>query len=156
MSCIAILFSLTIHPSGMQGTDTASAAIIPVPLLMSIVLAAALGGCMLPAGAGPTGTLTGNVSIGPLCPVEPCNLSHDRLVAVYAAHPVTITTSGGTVVATVTADPETGFSATLNPGTYVVDTPHTGIGGSRGLPATVTIRGGEVVWLDITIDTGIR
>jgi len=156
MSDIAILFSLTVHPSGMQGTDTSSVAIIPVPLLMSFVLAAALGGCMLPAGAGPAGALTGNISIGPLCPVEPCNLSHDRLVAVYSAHPVTITTSGGTVIATVTADPETGYSVTLDPGTYVIDTPNTGIGGSRELPATVTIRGGETVRLDITIDTGIR
>jgi hypothetical protein len=60
------------------------------------------------------------------------------------------------VVATVTADPETGYSVTLKPGTYIVDIPHQGIGGSQGLPETVTIRSGQTVRLDISIDTGIR
>ena len=64
-------------------------------------------GC-IQAGSG-TGTLTGNVSIGPLCPVEPCTVSHDRLVAAYAARPITISTTTGSVVTTVTADPETGY-----------------------------------------------
>jgi hypothetical protein len=56
----------------------------------------------------------------------------------------------------VTADPETGYSVTLKPGTYIVDIPHQGIGGSQGLPETVTIRSGQTVRLDISIDTGIR
>lgn len=54
------------------------------------------------------------------------------------------------------ADPETGYSVPLKPGTYVVDIPHPGIGGSRELPATVTLQNGETVRLDISIDTGIR
>jgi hypothetical protein len=60
------------------------------------------------------------------------------------------------VVASVTADPETGYTIALKPGTYVVDIPHPGIGGSRELPKTLTIRSGETVRLDISIDTGIR
>jgi hypothetical protein len=60
------------------------------------------------------------------------------------------------MVATVTADPETGYVVSLKPGTYVVDIPHQGVGGSRELPKTVTIRSGETVRLDISIDTGIR
>jgi hypothetical protein len=56
----------------------------------------------------------------------------------------------------VTADPETGYTVDLKPGTYVVDIPHQGIGGSGELPATVTIRSGGTVRLDISIDTGIR
>lgn len=52
----------------------------------------------LHAGTGSgTGTLTGNVSIGPLCPVEPCTIPHDRLIAAYAARPITISTPGGAV-----------------------------------------------------------
>jgi len=123
--------------------------------IVSLAVATALISGCIQAGSG-TGTLTGNVSIGPLCPVEPCTVSHDRQVAAYAARPITISTPAGTVVASVTADPETGYSVALKPGTYVVDIQHQGIGGSRELPATVTIRDGETYRLDISIDTGIR
>jgi len=111
---------------------------------------------LLSGPGGGTGTLTGYVSIGPLCPVEPCIVPHDRLVAAYAARPITISTPGGTIVTSVTASPETGYTVTLKPGTYVVDIPHQGIGGSRELPKTVILRSGETVRLDISIDTGIR
>ena len=103
-----------------------------------------------------TGTLTGNVSIGPLCPVEPCSISHDQIAAAYAARPITISTPAGQVVATVTADPETGYAVFLKPGMYTVDIPQQGIGGNPELPASVTIRSGETLRLDLSIDTGIR
>jgi len=124
---------------------------------ITIAVAVALNSSSLPPGTGDgNGTLTGKVSIGPLCPVEPCTVPHDRLVAAYAARPITISTPEGTVVTTVTADPESGYTVALKPGTYVVAIPKQGIGGSRELPATVTIRSGETVRLDISIDTGIR
>jgi len=131
---------------------------IVIIVLAAAVLAGALlvtGGGMPPAPEG-TGTLTGNVSIGPLCPVEPCTVPPDRLAAAYAARPITISSVSGTVVATVVADPATGYAVPLAPGTYRVDIPHTGIGGSRDLPAAVTIRGGGITRLNISIDTGIR
>ena len=151
----AIFFPLPIHLSGMPGMETGRAVFILVLVIITIAVVVALNDGGLPAGAG-TGTLTGNVSIGPLCPVEPCTVPHDRLVAAYAARPITISTPAGTVVATVTADPETGYSVALRPGTYVIDIQHLGFGGSRELPATVTLHGGETVRLDISIDTGIR
>ncbi|MCX6684302.1 MAG: hypothetical protein NTZ37_06210 [Methanoregula sp.] len=124
---------------------------------ITIAVAVVLNSSGLPAGNGAgTGTLTGNVSIGPLCPVEPCIVPYDRTVAAYAARPITISTPAGTVVASVIADPETGYTVVLKPGTYVVDIPHKGIGGSRELPTTVTIRRDETVRLDISIDTGSR
>ena len=129
--------------------------VILAVIIIGIIGAAALYSGCLQGGAG-TGTLAGHVSIGPLCPVEPCTISHDRLVAAYAARPITISTTYGSRVTTVTADPDTGYSVALQPGTYIVDIPHQGIGGSRELPATVTIRSGETVRLDISIDTGIR
>jgi len=138
----------------MPGLVTGRALLIFM-LGISLIVAMTLNSGCIQAGSG-TGTLTGNVSIGPLCPVEPCTVSHDRLVAAYAARPITISTTTGSVVTTVTADPETGFTVALKPGTYMVDIPHQGIGGSGELPATVTIRSGGTVRLDISIDTGIR
>lgn len=131
-------------------------------VLLSLFLAAAVAlssGCLQPAGPGSgqeTGTLTGNVSIGPLCPVEPCSIAPERIAAAYAARPITISAPSGTLVTRFTADPVTGYSVSLSPGTYVVDIPHQGIGGSPELPQTVTIRSGGTVRLDIHIDTGIR
>ena len=138
----------------MPGTECGRASIIAL-MILTITVAMALNSGCLQSGSG-TGTLTGNVSIGPLCPVEPCTVSHDRLVAAYAARPITISTPAGTVVATVTADPETGYAVVLKPGTYVIDIQHQGIGGSKELPATVTLHDGETARLDISIDTGIR
>src|SRR5512145_2508366 len=124
-------------------------------ILITVIAAIiAASGCLRPETG--TGTLTGTVSIGPLCPVEPCTISRDQLDAAYEARPITISTSGGSVVTTVTASPDTGYSVTLEPGTYIVDIPHQGIGGSPELPATVSIHSGETVRLDISIDTGIR
>jgi uncharacterized protein YcnI len=129
--------------------------VILILIIIAIVFVTFDGG--LPAGtANTTGTLNGKVSIGPLCPVEPCTIPHDRLVAAYAARPITISTPDGIVVTTVTADPESGYTVTLKQGTYIVTLQKQGIGGSPDLPATVTIRSGETVVLDISIDTGIR
>ncbi len=140
----------------MSGMDLRRSLFIIILIVITLVVAIALhSGGPYPGQGTPNGTLTGNVSIGPLCPVEPCSISHDQIVAAYSARPITITTGGGMVVGSVVADPETGYTISLLPGTYVVDTVHQGIGG-RDLPKTVTIHAGETVRLDISIDTGIR
>src|SRR5512137_1071687 len=108
--------------------------IIIIIVVTIIAVAIVMFGGVLPAETGnKTGTLTGKVSIGPLCPVEPCTIPHDRLVAAYAAHPITIYTPGGTAVTTVTADPESGYTVALKPRTYVISIPKQGIGGSPEL-----------------------
>jgi hypothetical protein len=109
-----------------------------------------------PFPANGTGVLMGNLTLGPLCPVEPCTISHEQIIAAYAARPILITTERGTFIGSVTADPDRGYSVTLEPGTYVVDIRHQGIGRSGDLPKTVTIRPGDIVRLDIYVDTGIR
>lgn len=128
-------------------------------LLIIITLAVAVvlnTNSTVPLPDGRTGNLTGLVAIGPLCPVEPCSVSPDQIVAAYAARPLIITTKEGIFVGSVTADPYSGYSIALRPGTYIVDIRHQGIGGSADLPKTVIIRSGETVRLDISIDTGIR
>ena len=142
----------------MTGMQTSRALFIMVLVLVTIAVAVALNGGGIPTGpTAANATLTGNVSIGPLCPVEPCPLSRDQLVAAYAARPISIARPGGPVIVSVIADPDTGYAVSLRPGTYtVVDIRHGGIGGSRDLPKTVTLRSGETVWLNISIDTGIR
>jgi hypothetical protein len=110
----------------------------------------------LPVPGVGTGTLTGNVSIGPLCPVEPCMIDPDRLVAAYAARTIVISLSGGAVITETVPDPHSGYSIALKPGTYSVDIGHQGIDRSPDLPKTVTIRKGQTVRLDISIDTGVR
>jgi hypothetical protein len=152
-SIITTLFLPLIHLSGMPELISSHPLAVIVVIALTVLTALNVG--CLEAGS-PAGTLTGYVSIGPLCPVEPCSVPHDRLVAAYAARPITISTQGGAAVATVIADPETGYSVSLKPGTYVIDIHHQGIGGSLDLPATVTLRSGETVRFDISIDTGIR
>src|SRR5512136_2746957 len=90
-------------------------------MLVIITFTAAFLNCGCLSATTGTGTLTGNVSIGPLCPVEPCTVTNDNLVAAYAARPITISTPAGTAVATVIADPKTGYVVFLKPGTYVID-----------------------------------
>ena len=129
-------------------------------VIIALVLSILAGVLVLNAGmfqqGDASGTLTGTVTIGPLCPVEPCSVPRDQVDAAYAARPLLIMTEGGTLVQSVTANPDTGYSVSLRPGTYIVDITHQGIGGSPDLPKTVTIRAGETVRLDIDIDTGIR
>jgi hypothetical protein len=142
----------------MPEMDTGRALFIFVLVIITIAVAVILNSGGIPTGPGiDNATLTGNVSIGPLCPVEPCTVPRDQLIAAFAARPISISTPGGSIVASVVADPDTGYTASLKPGTYtIVDIRHQGIGGSRDLPRTVTLRSGETVWLNISIDTGIR
>ena len=48
------------------------------------------------------------------------------------------------------------YSISLRPGTYVLDTPHTGIGRASPLPKTIVIQSGKATIVDVDIDTGIR
>jgi len=127
--------------------------LIAITVVVAIVLSTTT---TAPGSGGGTGTLTGNVTIGPLCPVEPCTVTPDRLAAAYAARTIVVSIPGGAVIVEAVPDPYTGYSFVLKPGTYVVDIRHQGINRSPELPITVTIRAGETVRLDISIDTGIR
>jgi hypothetical protein len=106
---------------------------------------------------GGTGILEGNVTIGPLCPVEPCHVPPDVLAQAYEARKIIVTLldrPGGSI--TVPIGPTGHYEVTLPAGTYRVDINHAGIDRSLQVPATAVVHAGERVYLDISIDTGIR
>jgi len=137
------------------GPDRSLLIVILIAIAVAVAIVMSITTTAQGSGGG-TGTLAGTVTIGPLCPVEPCTVSPDQLAAAYAARTIVVSIPGGAVIAEAVPDPYTGYSFILKPGTYVVDIRHQGIDRSQELPKTVTIREGETIRLDISIDTGIR
>jgi hypothetical protein len=128
--------------------------------IVAVVFAMVILVVMLVPGlypSGGTGILEGNVTIGPLCPVEPCTVSPERLAQAYEARKIIVTPLDRPgSPETVSIGPTGHYEVVLSEGTYRVDVNHLGIDRSAQVPATVAIHAGERVQLDISIDTGIR
>lgn len=101
-------------------------------------------------------TLYGKITIGPLCPVEPCTREFDYSTArvnVYDA-------ANNWKVAQVNADSSGYYAINLGKGSYLVNvTDETG--SSYGMPSldytqSITIEEGHRIEMDFDIDTGIR
>ena len=139
-------------------SDTKTSFVI---LYLIVSAALALSGCVASPAQSDNGTLSGNVTVGPLSPVErigvsptppPSEVFTSRSLIVYAA-------DGTTKVADVpvrAAGLYGTYSVSLKPGTYVLDVPHAGIGHASPLPKTIIIEGGKTTIVDVDIDTGIR
>ena len=135
-----------------------SAILLAATLLIGALAAA---GCTSGAGTADKGTLTGNVTVGPLTPVErvdatpilpPPEVFTSRHLVVYAA-------DGTTKVADVDIVPagyHGTYSVSLPPGTYVLDYMHQGVGHASPLPEQVTVEAGKTTIVDVDFDTGIR
>jgi len=125
-----------------------------------ILLATVFIGLVLVACSGGTvgsGILEGNVTIGPICPVEqpgsPCPVPCE----VYQARNVMIYDNNGTkLVEKVDLDCNGHYWVELKSGVYTVDINHSGIGHVSGVPKELEIRPGQTIELNIDIDTGIR
>nr|MDO8134036.1 hypothetical protein [Candidatus Njordarchaeum guaymaensis] len=103
------------------------------------------------------GFLEGKVEIGPLCPVEPCNLTPDQIAQVYEARKIIVfTLDRSSTVAIVSLDRTGNYEIALSPGRYVVDIKRIGIDSSPDVPREITIESGKTVRLDIRVDTGMR
>jgi len=121
-------------------------------LLLALALLVAACG----QGAGPHGTITGDVVAGPTCPVErpenPCPPKPvpDRRVDIQARD--------GATVASTTTDANGHFSVDVSPGAYVVHvTAGPGMLGIRqSTPGYVTVEAGKTDYIKIELDTGIR
>jgi hypothetical protein len=107
------------------------------------------------------GTLSGKVSIGPVCGGperidDPCKPTPEM----YAAKKIYVYTSSNkkTLVRTITPDANGKFSVRLPIGSHYIhmDDQPGGVGGITGVPVTITIRGGATTTISIDVDTGIR
>lgn len=108
-----------------------------------------------PAGVGYLG---GQVTIGPLQPVERVGVPPPTLSpALCTAQTLIVDAAdGATAVTRFLLQPDCSYRVSLPPGTYVVRYPSRGLPRAVNLPATVQIVGGATTRLDVSLDTGIR
>jgi hypothetical protein len=110
-------------------------------------------------GEQATGTLSGTMTIGPVCPLERVDNPCKPTPEMYAAHKVAVYASDKkTLITTLTPNAQGVFTATLPVGTYYVAmaTTQSGVGTATGVPTTLTIKDNTMTHLSIDIDTGIR
>lgn len=107
------------------------------------------------------GSLDLKVTIGPLCPVEPCNRTADEIRKVYEAYAFTVKdTKTGKIVLekNLTYNGTNGVlkSTDVLVGEYELDVTPSSIFTKRNFPQTFIIEKGKTTQLNISIDTGIR
>jgi len=150
----------------MNYTSLLSVLTVGVGLIMSMVL---ISGCAQQQQSieSKNGILQGKVTIGPLCPVEPCNLPPERIAKAYENRKFLIYEQPTKIkIAEVNLDANGYYSVPLKAGTYIVDiTDATGkelpLEGLRSflgnvIPKEIEVKVGETVVADFDIDTGIR
>jgi hypothetical protein len=122
---------------------------------------------VIDGGVPENGILQGKVTIGPLCPVEPCNLTPEQIAKIYTSRKVIIyekDTKQKIVDANLDKNGE--YSLNLRSGSYIVDISD-GDGNilpvdlgrpfwGNANPQEVEVKAGEKVVVDFNIDTGIR
>ncbi|MDA1129486.1 MAG: hypothetical protein O2913_12435 [Chloroflexi bacterium] len=99
------------------------------------------------------GILAGSVTVGPLCPVEPCSR---EIGDIYSSRELQLQSESASGIL-VPLQPDGAFRASVPAGEYVVSLSNCDfLGCSASLPVTVVIKDGETSDLHIDIDTGIR
>ncbi len=107
------------------------------------------------------GILQGSVTVGPVCtkeikekyPTFSC-LPTPEMYA--AAHVLVYMPDKKTLVKTIIPDGQGKFSIALPEGEYFIDMIHQRMGGTKGVPTTVTIVHAKPVTLKLDVDTGLR
>ena len=129
---------------------------IPSTLITAFLL---LGPAACVAGPGPsgaektTGTVTGTVSISPLCPMEPCGSGS---AFDYSGHNLVLTQPEGVRIE-VPLEDDGGFEAAVPAGRYSAYLEDCGdLDCAGAFPLDVEIKAGGNTSLEIDVDTGIR
>jgi len=101
-----------------------------------------------------TGTLKGKVTIGPLCPVEPCPVTVPNP---YVSKKIVLQNKTGEIFKLISLREDGSFEAKTGVGIYTLSLSDCSyLGCNRSLPKTVTIEAGKTTEIEIDIDTGIR
>ncbi len=101
-----------------------------------------------------TGILEGKVSIGPLCPVEPCS---GTIPNPYISRMIVIKQLTGELLFNIPLAEDGSFEMEIAAGTYALDLSDcTFLGCRYSLPKTIKIGDNKTTEINIDIDTGIR
>ena len=118
-----------------------------------VTLLAACGGEAPGGGVSNQGTLSGTITIGPVCPIEPCD---QPAGAIYMGRELLLLPSGGSEIH-VPLGEDGSFSASLNANTYVIRLDGCNfIGCDEAFPVEKIVAAGQNVTLNVNLDTGIR
>ncbi len=117
--------------------------------------------CASDVVAPETGSIDLKVTIGPLCPVEPCNKTTAQLTAVYESYSFVISNPKDKSVVLeqkLTYNGTNGaFKGTnLAVGDYELNIKPENVFTKRGFPKTIKIEKNKTTSLEIDIDTGLR
>lgn len=132
-------------------------------LIVTILAVAGIGLYALQISGKPTadlkglGVIKGKVSVGPICPVERIGQECKAPPEAYTSREVNLYANDGrTLVKKMNFNPDGTYLFKVPAGTYVLDIPRQGIGGAKELPKTISVKAGEAVEINFSIDTGIR
>ncbi|WP_435356459.1 hypothetical protein [Emticicia sp. SJ17W-69] len=117
--------------------------------------------CASEAVAPEMGALDVKVTIGPLCPVEPCNKTIEELKSIYASYSLVLTNSDSKAIVLdqkLTYNGTNGLikSTNIAVGQYEMSIKPENIFTKRGFPKTIIIEKNKTASLEIEVDTGIR
>lgn len=100
------------------------------------------------------GLLKGKLTIGPLCPVEPCQAT---ALNPYTSRKIILQNQTGEFFKLITLKEDGSFETEIGAGIYVLSLSDCSfLGCNRSLPKTVIIESGKTTEIEIGIDTGIR
>lgn len=103
------------------------------------------------------GTISGKVTIGPICPVEREGVPCPVPIEAYTSRKIVIFKEDGmTEVTRFSLSAEGTYGISLPPGPYVLGLLSNGIDRGEGLPHAFAVVAGSMQIFDFSIDTGIR
>ena len=94
---IFFLSSLQLLTVTKSGPDNLLFLLFFIAIAIGIILVLIMNTTIPGSGKG-TGTRSGKVTIGPLCPVEPCTVAPDQIAMAFAARTIVVSDRSGSVV----------------------------------------------------------